>query len=89
VVAPGKRHHVVAIIDALAEVVSFVVDAVVCDGGDSRATGWMRYAEAVGDVSGTGVLRVAPSMRGKIHRCRVYGRYLRTSEAIARYHAGP
>lgn len=86
---PGKRHHVVAAADALSGVVTFVVDGTLCDGGEARPTGWMRYSESLGDVSGTGVLRVGLANGGELHGLRLYGRYLRTSEAVAHYHAGP
>jgi hypothetical protein len=39
-------------------------------------------------LDGTGDY-VAPSLQGELQRVRVYGRYLRTSEAIAGFHAGP
>ena len=40
-------------------------------------------------VRGSGMLRLAPSLKGGLERVRLYGRYLRTSEAIANFHAGP
>jgi hypothetical protein len=40
------------------------------------------------DVSGTRTLRIAPSLRGQLNRLRIYNRYLRTSEALAHFHAG-
>jgi len=85
----GKPHHVVAVVDAGPRVVSFIVDGVLCDGGESRPYGWTRYASDLGDVSGSGVLRVAPSWDGAVQKLRIYGRYLRTSEAVAAFHAGP
>jgi hypothetical protein len=45
------------------------------------------YAEPLGDVSGPGKLRIAPSLKGALKSLRMYGRYLRTSEAIGNYHA--
>jgi hypothetical protein len=86
---PGQRHHVVAICDAEANVLSFVVDGQVCDGGEGRECGWGRLPPGLGEVTGTGSVRVAPAVRGGLARLRVYGRHLRTSEAVANYHAGP
>jgi hypothetical protein len=63
------------------------VDGVLCDGGDHRQYGWGRFDAELGDVSGSGRLRLAPSMKGRLHGLRLYDRYLRTSEAIASYHA--
>jgi len=85
----GKRHHVAVIVDAGPRILSFVVDGVFCDGADARKFGWGRYEEQLGDVGGPGKLRVGPSLKGQIQRLRIYSRYLRTSEAVANFHAGP
>ena len=77
------------IVDARAKVITFVVDGVLCDGGSARQYGWGRYEKGLRDVSGCGKLRIAPSLKGKLRSLRVYARYLRTSEAVANYHAGP
>ncbi len=84
----GKRHHVAAIVDAGPKTITFVVDGVLCDGGEARQFGWGRFAKALGDVSGAGKLHVAPSLKGELQSLRVYDRYLRTSEAVANFHAG-
>ncbi|MBN1419466.1 MAG: exo-alpha-sialidase [Planctomycetes bacterium] len=85
----GKGHHIVAIIDAGPKIITFVVDGILCDGGDARPCGWGRFAEALGDVRGTGTLRIAPSLRGQVRGVRIYDRCLRTSEAVASFRAGP
>jgi hypothetical protein len=36
----GKRHHVVAIVDANPKVIMFVIDGQVCDGAEYRCYGW-------------------------------------------------
>jgi hypothetical protein len=89
VLQAGKLHHVAVIVDAGPQIISFVVDGQLCDGGDARHYGWARYPEPLGDVRGTGKLRIAPSLRGELQRLRIYRRYLRTSEAVANFHAGP
>jgi hypothetical protein len=86
---PGRLHHVVATVDAGPRIITFVVDGVLCDGGPARRCGWGRYARDLGDVAGCGKLRVAPSLHGTLRRVRLYRRRLRTSEAVAHYHAGP
>jgi hypothetical protein len=85
----GRLHHVAAIVDARPRIITFVVDGVLCDGGDARQVGWGRYKTDLGDIRGSGRLRIAPSLKGELRSLRVYGRYLRTSEAVANYHAGP
>ncbi len=99
---PGKQHHVVFIVDGGPKVVSVVVDGRLCDGGDSdhRRYGWGRFrqslylslssdtnlpAHEIGDVSGGKTLRLDGSVVG----VRIYDRYLRTSEAVSNYRAGP
>ena len=82
-------HHVVAVIDNGPRIISFIVDGVLCDGGEAREYGWGRYEKELGDVTGSGVWKTAASQKGVIKRLRVYGRALRTSEAVANYHAGP
>ena len=84
----GQWQHVVAIVDTGPGVISFVVDGVLCDGGDARSNGWGRIAAELRDVSGTGAVRLPPGRRGELGRLRIYGRYLRTSEALANFHAG-
>ncbi len=84
VLSPGKRQHLVAIVDAGPQIVSFVVDGQLCDGGSERRSGWTRYAQPIADVTGNGKVQVATV----VHKVRLYSRYLRTSEAIANYHAG-
>lgn len=84
----GKLHHVAAIVDAGPGIISFVVDGLLCDGGQARRFGWHRYTGSLGDTVGTGRLRIAPSLQGELKRVRLYGRYLRTSEAVANFRAG-
>ena len=89
VLSPGKLHHVAAIVDAGPGIISFVVDGVLADGSDARAYGWHRYSGVLGDVSGSGEIRLSPSFRGRVKELRIHNRYLRTSEAIANFLAGP
>ena len=88
VIKESTRHHVAIIVDGGPNVISFVVDGILCDGGTASTYGWGRFSPELGDVSGSGKLRVAPTLNGRLERLRVYGRYLRTSEAVANYHAG-
>jgi hypothetical protein len=89
VLAPGKLHHVAVIVDAGPKIISFVVDGILCDGGDVRSFGWGRYSGPIGNVAGSGELRLAPSLDGKLKTLRLYDRYLRMSDAIANFNAGP
>lgn len=84
----NARRHVAIIVDGGPNVISFLVDGILCDGGAASTYGWGRFSPELGDVSGSGKLRVAPTLNGRLERLRVYDRYLRTSEAVANYHAG-
>ena len=84
----GRRHHVAAIVDGGPKVISFVVDGVLCDGAETSIYGWGRFSPELGGVNGSDTLRVAPALKGRLDRVRVYDRYLRTSEAVGNYQAG-
>lgn len=86
---PGDLHHVVAIVDGEAKIISFVVDGTLCDGGKDRPCGWGRYAGDLGPINGSGQLRMAAAAVGQIVHLRVYARRLTTSQAVANFHAGP
>ncbi|MBN2295313.1 MAG: exo-alpha-sialidase [Pirellulales bacterium] len=81
-------HHVAVIVDGGPNVISYVVDGQFQDGGDTRRYGWGRFTPDLGDVTGSGELRVGRSFEGDLRHLRIYDRYLRTSEAVANYHAG-
>ncbi len=78
------RHHVVITVDGGPNVISFVVDGVLCDGGPASIYGWGRFTPELDDVNGLGHLQIGPVLES----LRVYDRYLRTSEAVGNYHAG-
>jgi len=86
---PAKLHHVAVSVDNGPKIITFVVDGQLCDGGEHRQFGWGRFQGNLGDLSGSGTFRIGRSLHGKLHRLRIYSRYLRTSEAVANYHAGP
>lgn len=88
VLQSGKRHHVAVVVDAGPRIISFLVDGVVCNGGEARDFGWGRYKEELGDVTGSATLHLAPSLHGELECVKIYSRYLRISEAVANFHAG-
>ena len=75
VLSPGK-HRVTVIVDQAPRIVSFVVDGQINDGHARRERGWTHYWLAPDDISGTGTLRMAPSVR----HTRIYNRYLHLYE---------
>jgi len=99
---PGQLHHVSISVDGGPKTISFVINGQLCDGGDDpeRPFGTGRFfpvensltkepGKLLGDVSGSGKLKVAPSLRGQLRELRIYNRYLRTGEAIGNCLAAP
>ncbi len=80
----GKKHYVAFIVDGQARIITAVVDERLCDGGEERQYGWTLFDQAFGDVSPAGGYVVDASVK----QLRIYGRALRTSEAIAQYRHG-
>lgn len=80
----GKLHHVVITVDGGPKIITFVVDGILCDGGDQRQFGWGRFSPNLRTPNGAAMLTVAPSVRS----LRLYDRALSTSEAVGNFHAG-
>jgi hypothetical protein len=85
---PGQRHHVVAVVDGGPKIISFTVDGRLCDGSDFRQFGWGRFSPNYRGPTGAKDLRIAPSLQGTLEAVSVYGRALRTSEAVNNFRAG-
>jgi hypothetical protein len=85
----GKIHHIAVVIDGGPKIISFIVDGQLCDGGDARQFGWGRFSPSLQSANGDPTLRIGPGLAGEILRLRLYGRALRTSEAIGNFRAGP
>jgi len=84
---PHRAHQIGIVVDAGPRLITFVVDGLVCDGGPERQYGWGRFDPQLGDVNGAPRAKVAPSLRGRLLKLRVYDRYLRHAELIGNYHA--
>ncbi len=85
ILVPGKSMHVVFIVDGLAKVVSIVADGTLLDGGKDRIQGWWRLNPWLGDINDAGSCIVGNDFSGRVHLVRIYGRYLRTAEAVGNY----
>lgn len=83
-VVSGKICHAVAIVDGGPNVIVFVMDGMVCDGGEERQFGWGRFHPSLQSLNGGPTVRVGVSVK----RLLVYGRALRTAEAIASWRGG-
>jgi hypothetical protein len=87
VLSEEKRHHVAFVVDGGPNIITVVVDGVLCDGGSQRQFGWTRFDPQIGDVSGTGRVQVQTG-GATVHRLRLYDRYLRTAEVVQNFRAG-
>ena len=88
VLSVGKEHHLTVIVDGGPKVISYVVDGVLCDGGERREFGYGRFSPAFRNINGAETLQIAPSLHGELRQLRIYDRYLRVSEALGNYRAG-
>jgi hypothetical protein len=77
------------IVDGGPKIITFIIDGILCDGGDYRQFGWGRFNPDYRGVEGMEILRIGPSLKGKIKSLRMYDRALLTSEAIGNYRYGP
>ncbi len=87
--ATGRWHHLAVTVDGGPKIITFVVDGVLCDGGPFRQFGWGRFNPHLRDVTGSGKLTLAPDMYGRLGGVRLYGRPLRTSEAVGNSRVRP
>ncbi|MDR3261393.1 MAG: exo-alpha-sialidase [Tannerella sp.] len=85
-IKPNSNHHVVVTIDANVKILTFVVDGILCDGGE-RPWGFARFNPYTFDINGENEVAFSNEFKGMIYTLRVYNRALYTSEAIANYHS--
>ena len=73
--------HVSVIVDGGPKIISFIIDGKFCDGGTYRQFGWGRYSPNLRSANGGPRVRIGDA----VSRVRIYGRALRTAEAIQNY----
>jgi hypothetical protein len=83
-VRAGQRQHLVATVDGGPKIITFVVNGVLSDGGDTRQFGWGRYSPTLRAPNGAEKVKLSPA----IQSLRIYGRALRTSEAVGNFQHG-
>lgn len=84
VIHAQRTHHVVIVVDGGPKIITFVVDGVLCDGGNQRQFGWGRFNPHLRTPRGFPVLRIGKGVKS----LRVYNRALLTGEAVANFRAG-
>jgi hypothetical protein len=82
---PGRDHYMSVIVDGGPRIILFVVDGILCDGGEERQFGWGRFNPYLHDLNGTETWTLGKDLRGSISGISVYNRALRVSEAIGNY----
>jgi hypothetical protein len=83
-VLAGKPQHLVITVDGGPKIISFVVNGVLCDGGEERQFGWGRYSPTLRTPNGAAEMKLSEAVKS----LRVYARALRTSEAVGNFNAG-
>ncbi|MDO8545288.1 MAG: LamG-like jellyroll fold domain-containing protein [Opitutaceae bacterium] len=83
-VRPGTIQHLVVTVDGGPKIITFVVDGVLCDGGDERQFGWGRFSPHLRAPNGAATVKIDSAVRS----LRIYQRALRTSEAVGNHRAG-
>lgn len=83
-VKTGRAQHVVITVDGGPKIITFVVNGILCDGGDERQFGWGCFSPNLRAPAGSATLKIAPVVKA----LRIYTRALRTSEAVGNFHAG-
>lgn len=86
--AADQWHHLIAIVDGGAKIISFVVDGQLCDGGAARPFGWAKFSRELRMIPTTKTLWLASSLHGELAAVRIYGRRLAVSEAVGNWRAG-
>ena len=82
--ATGKAQHVVITVDGGPKIITFIMNGILCDGGEDRQFGWGRYSPTLRTPNGAATAKLAPA----IQFLRIYNCALRTSEAVGNYRAG-
>lgn len=84
----GYWQHVAVIVDGGPKIISYVIDGEFNDGGAARQYGWGRCDPQLGDLNGDRPGLIGPKLVGELGSFRIYGRYLRVSEAVGNFRAG-
>ena len=74
------------IVDGGPKIIMFMVDGILCDGGDDRQFGWGRFRPYLQEVNGASNWTLGKNLNGEIVKIMVYSRALKVSEAIGNYH---
>jgi len=80
----NQLQHVVFVCDYSAAIISVILNGQYCDGGIVRQYGWGRIPLEAGAVNGAEVAEICSDVK----LVRLYGRAIRTSEAVGNFRTG-
>ncbi|MBF0246290.1 MAG: hypothetical protein HQL31_13670, partial [Planctomycetes bacterium] len=83
----NRLHQVLFIADGGPKVMTVMIDGVLCDGGAERRFGWSRFHTHLLGPNGAPEAILVPGLHGKLHRLRIYNRYLLSSEGVGNWKA--
>jgi hypothetical protein len=87
IIDTASPHHIGVFVDGGPKVIGFVLDGLLCNGGEDLPYGWGRFNPSLRNLNGSKRIRVASGLHGTIDALRIYSRALRVSEIIADYRA--
>jgi len=80
--------HIGLVVDGQANIITWVVNGQLLDGGSERDFGWGRINSSLGDVNGESDLTIADSVDGTVNEFRFYDTALMTTDLVGNYRAG-
>ena len=80
----GGRNSIAVVVDGAAQLITFVTNGVLADGGQPRKQGWTALSQELGSVAGA---RRCAAGAG-VESVRVYSRALMTTELVGMWRAG-
>jgi len=65
ILSTGTNHHIAIIVDGGPKIITFIIDGVICDGGEFRQYGWGRFSSSLTHVNSVNKQRIiAPGQQG-------------------------
>lgn len=83
----NSTHYVSIIVDGGPKIISFVIDGLLNDGGNTRQFGWGRFNPYLQSVNGSKELVIGKEIKGIINSVNIYNRAITVSEAIGNYNS--
>lgn len=77
--------HVVINVDGGARIISFVINGILCDGGDFRMFGWTRFCHYFRNVNAAEKWVFGRNLDGSISNLKIYPHYLRNYTCLTSY----